>query len=96
MASSVSFLDYQVSTASIRPLQGQVEVVQQFPCPLTINELKAFLGKINYYWSFLPGLSHTLHPLTYALNGGPRGGYKGSEIDGAYGGGLYNRQASAV
>ena len=35
--------------------------------PKSVNELKSFLGLLNYYCKFLPNLSSTLHPLSCLL-----------------------------
>ena len=35
--------------------------------PKSVNELKSFLGLLNYYCKFLPNLSSTLHPLCCLL-----------------------------
>lgn len=42
------------------------------PCPQDVCSLQQFLGMINFYRSFLPGVAKTLRPLTDALAGNPK------------------------
>jgi RNase H-like domain found in reverse transcriptase len=68
----VDFLGHRVSTAGISPLPRNVKTLQRFSVPTDIKGLKRFLGLINFYRRFLPGIAATLLPLTDALHGSPR------------------------
>ncbi len=57
----------------MEPLPSHVAAVQDFPQPVTVKELQAFLGMVNFYRRFLPAIARTLRPLTDSLRGGPKG-----------------------
>ena len=69
---TVDFLGLQVTTSSIRPLQKHMEAVQNFTPPTTIQQLQRFLGLLNFYCRFLPGIAGVLKPLTDSLAGSPK------------------------
>lgn len=50
----VEFLGYEVSAEGITPLQSKVEAIMNFPRPQTVEQLRRFLGMINFYRSHLP------------------------------------------
>jgi hypothetical protein len=67
---SFEFLGHVVSAQGAKPISSYVEAVEQRPPPTTIKELQVFLGLVNFYRRFLPGVAVILRPLTYALKGG--------------------------
>ncbi len=40
--------------------------------PQDVKQLQQFLGMVNFYRRFLPGIARTLQPLTDALKGAPK------------------------
>jgi hypothetical protein len=68
-ASSIDFLGHRVSASGVQPLPSHVAAVQDFPRPVTVRELQAFLGMVNFYRRFLPAIARTLKPLTDAFRG---------------------------
>jgi RNase H-like domain found in reverse transcriptase/Reverse transcriptase (RNA-dependent DNA polymerase) len=68
----VDFLGHRVSTAGISPLPKHVEALQRLPVPTDVKVLQRYLGLINFYRRFLPGIAASLLPLTNALRGSPR------------------------
>jgi hypothetical protein len=66
---SFEFLGHIVSAQGARPITSYVEAVERRPPPTTIKELQVFLGLVNFYRRFLPGVAVTLRPLTDALRG---------------------------
>lgn len=68
----LAFLGHHVSAAGLVPLPRHVTSLQEFPAPSTVKELQRFLGLINFYRRFLPGIAGILRPLTDALAGKPR------------------------
>jgi len=68
----VSYLGHTVSAGGLLPLPTHVAAVQEFPAPTTVTQLQRFLGLINFYRRFLPGVAETLRPLTDALQGNPK------------------------
>jgi len=67
--SSFEFLGHQVSAAGARPVHSYVEAVQKRQPPATVRELQVYLGLINFYRRFIPGVASVLLPLTDALKG---------------------------
>ena len=80
----LEFLGHSVSERRIRPLPGKVEAVQNFERPRTVRALQRFLGMVNFYWRFLPGVAATMRPLKNALAGAPRQLSWSSEMGSAF------------
>jgi hypothetical protein len=68
----LDFLGRRISAAGVAPLQDNVQVILDFPKPTDCKAMQRFLGMINLYRHFLPGIAGTLHPLTAALAGNPK------------------------
>ncbi|KAG7311665.1 hypothetical protein JYU34_002718 [Plutella xylostella] len=47
--SQIEFLGYMVSKDGIAPLKSKIDVIQNFPRPETVAQLRRFLGMINFY-----------------------------------------------
>jgi hypothetical protein len=71
-APSLSFLGHQVDSSGIKPLKRHVQALMDFPPPSDIKQLQRYLGLINFYRRFLPGIAGTLKPLTHLLRGNPK------------------------
>ena len=65
----ITFLGHSVSSKGIKPLQERVAAVDEYPVPQSKQSLQTFLGMINFYHRFMPGLAHKLHPLHIACKG---------------------------
>ena len=61
--SKIEFLGHTVSKDGIEPLPGKVAAIAQFPKPSTTEELKRFLGMINFYNRFMPRAAEIMRPL---------------------------------
>lgn len=55
--SRIEFLGHEVSVEGIRPLSEKVEAIVNFPKPETIDDLRRFLGILNFYRPHLPNLA---------------------------------------
>ncbi len=72
-AAAVEFLGHRVDQNGVRPLQRHVQAISDFPPPpQDVKQLQQFLGMVNFYRRFLPGIARTLQPLTDALKGAPK------------------------
>uniref|UniRef100_A0A5S6QY53 RNA-directed DNA polymerase n=1 Tax=Trichuris muris TaxID=70415 RepID=A0A5S6QY53_TRIMR len=60
---TIEFLGFQVSAEGIRSLEEKVAIIQHFPQPSNMNELRRFLGCINFYRRFIPKEAVLLDPL---------------------------------
>ena len=50
-------------------MAAYVEAIRTFPRPPDLKHLQRFLGMVNFYRRFLPGIARTLVPLTNATVG---------------------------
>jgi RNase H-like domain found in reverse transcriptase/Integrase zinc binding domain/Integrase core domain len=75
-ATEVEFLGHHVSASGISPLADRVAAIRRFPQPVTVRDLQAFLGLVNFYRRFIKAAARILLPLTAALAGGPAGSAK--------------------
>jgi hypothetical protein len=63
LQSSVEFLGYFVSGNGISTDPHKVEVVQNWPTPTKLREVRSFLGLCSYYRRFVEGFSTLAEPL---------------------------------
>ena len=59
----VEYLGHVVTPEGVSPNPDKVRVVQEFPPPNNLKELRHFLGLANYYRRFVTGFSHIANPL---------------------------------
>jgi hypothetical protein len=72
-AATVEFLGHRVDQDGVRQLPGHVPATTFFPPPpQDVKQLQQFLGMVNFYRRFLPGIARTLQTLTDALKGAPK------------------------
>jgi len=62
----VEYLGHVIDKDGKRPSDSAIEAVNLLPEPKTLQQLQAFLGKINYYGKFVANLSQKAEPL-YSL-----------------------------
>ena len=67
LLSAIEYLGHQISKNGVQPLRSKVAAIEQAPTPTNIQELRSFLGLLNYYGKFIPNLSTILHPLNALL-----------------------------
>ena len=63
----VEFLGHRLSGSGVSTSSKKVEAVQLAPVPTNVQQLRSFLGMVNYYGKFIPNLSSILHPLNALL-----------------------------
>ncbi|BHF77218.1 hypothetical protein SprV_0502032200 [Sparganum proliferum] len=66
-ARSLIFLGHEVNSDGIKTVPEEVSAISTFPVPTTINQLRRFLGMVNYYHRFLPHGATILQPLNSLL-----------------------------
>ena len=59
----VVYLGLRISAEGLQPVEEKINAVKRAPAPCNVSELRSFLGMVQYYHSFLPGLATTLAPL---------------------------------
>ena len=63
----LKFCGYFIDANGVCPLKEKVNVLQQFPLPITKQKLRKFLGLIYFYRRFIPGCARLLQPLNDLL-----------------------------
>ncbi len=64
----VDCLGHRVTPSGLHPLSSKVQPILSFPQPANLPSLQRFLGMLNFYRRFLPGIAHVLRPLTDACS----------------------------
>lgn len=59
----IIFLGHKISKNNIKPTSSRIEAVQQFREPKSIEEVRSFLGLINYVSRFIPDVATKTYPL---------------------------------
>ena len=64
---AVEYLGHKIDAEGLHALPDKIEAVVRAPQPRNIQQLRSFLGLLNYYWKFIPNLSSIVHPLNALL-----------------------------
>ena len=64
---SVQFLGHKIDSSGIHADPGKMEAIAKAPRPKNQQQLKSFLGLLQYYGKFLSNFSSLLHPLNNLL-----------------------------
>lgn len=59
----IEFLGHVFDSTGVRPIESRVEAIQSFRAPQSKEELRSFLGLVNYVGSFIPDLGSKTHYL---------------------------------
>lgn len=63
----VSYLGHLITADGIKPLTKKTKAITECPSPSNVDELRSWLGLINYYSKFIKNLSSLIHPLNELL-----------------------------
>ena len=66
---NVEFLGYEVNKDGIKPVNRRVEALREYQRPKNVEELRRFLGMINFYRRFIKNAAETQGPLNNYLVG---------------------------
>ena len=69
MRDSVEYLGHRIDAQGIHATDSKLAAVTQAPEPTNVQELRAFLGLMNYYGKFIPNRSTLSRPLHSLRNG---------------------------
>lgn len=53
----IVFLGHKITSDGIKPDEGKIHAVKNFPTPKNTKDVKSFLGMLSYYRKFIPKLS---------------------------------------
>ena len=65
----VQYLDYIVDEHGVHVDLAKIQVIQDWPSPTTLTELRIVLGLVNFYHRFVLRFSHITSPLSHVTNG---------------------------
>ena len=71
-SSSIEFLGHRITAEGIRPTEGKIETIKNFPEPDSLKKLRRFHGVFNYYRRFIPSCTSIVQPLTDLLRCNPK------------------------
>ena len=69
---SIQYLRLVISAEGIQPSIEKVRALLEAPTPTKVQQLRSFLGAVNYYRKFISNLSSVLAPLNRLLQKGMR------------------------
>ncbi|CAB3981663.1 Hypothetical predicted protein [Paramuricea clavata] len=72
LGGDVTYCGYGINENRIHPVVEKVEAITKAPEPENINQLRSFLGMLNYYHRFLPNMATILEPLHRLLRQGTK------------------------
>ncbi|XP_041379816.1 uncharacterized mitochondrial protein AtMg00860-like [Gigantopelta aegis] len=64
---SVEYLAHQIDQTGIQAVPSKIDAIVNAPEPTNVQELRSFLGLLNYNGKFIQNLSSILHPLNRLL-----------------------------
>jgi hypothetical protein len=67
-AKEIAHLGHLVDNSGIRSDPAKTVAIVNFPRPMNVTQLRAFLGMASFYRSFTPGFAETAKPLHVLLN----------------------------
>ena len=62
-ATNVNYLGFEISKEGISPAKDKVEAVKKFQAPLSMTEVRSFIGFCNYFRRMIPNFSRKAAPL---------------------------------
>ena len=66
----VTYCGHEVDRDGLHKTQEKIDAVVNAPRPENVQQVRSFLGLVNYYHKFLPNLATTLNPLNQLLEQG--------------------------
>ena len=64
---SVQYLGHRIDAQGLHATDDKIKALTEAPTPKNLQELRSFLGLLNYYGRFISNLSSLLHPLNTLL-----------------------------
>ena len=67
MKDSVQYLGHRIDAQGLHATDDKIKAIAEAPIPKNVQELRSFLGLLNYYGRFIANLSSLIHPLNELL-----------------------------
>nr|VZH96017.1 unnamed protein product [Spirometra erinaceieuropaei] len=71
-AQSLFFLGHRVDASGCHPIDTKVSAIRDFPTPTSFQQLRRFIGLVNFYRRFISHCAQLMLPLTNLLRGNNR------------------------
>ena len=81
MKPSVEYSGYRVDRHGLHAIQKKVEAIKNAPPPENQQQLRSFLGMLNYHAKFVSNYSTVVHPLNELLRHNVRWKWTAKEND---------------
>ena len=65
---NLTFLGHHISIIGFTTIEQKVHTIKTFPKPLTMKQLRRFLGMVNFYGRFIPNCADTIQPVNKMLS----------------------------
>ncbi|XP_062704544.1 uncharacterized protein K02A2.6-like [Aedes albopictus] len=66
-ADRIEYCGFVIDREGIRKMKAKVDAIQEMPRPCNREQVRAFVGLINYYGRFMPALSTRIYPINNLL-----------------------------
>ena len=66
-ANEIEYCGYLINKTGIHKVKKKIVAIQDMPRPENKDQVRSFVGLVNYYGRFFPNLSTTLYPLNNLL-----------------------------
>ena len=63
----MEYLGHKINAEGIHTSSSKVSAIVEAPEPQNVQELRSFLGLLNYYSKFIPNHASIVHPLNQLL-----------------------------
>ncbi|XP_051962904.1 uncharacterized protein K02A2.6-like [Xyrauchen texanus] len=65
---SLEYLGHVIDASGLHKSPDKLRAIAETPAPVNVNQLRSFLGLVNYYARFVPNMATVLHPLNAMLH----------------------------
>ena len=63
----MEYLGFKIHANGLHARGQKLDALLEAPIPTSVQQLRSFLGLVNYYSKFIPNLATLLHPLNALL-----------------------------
>ena len=67
LVKTVEYLGFKIDANGLNATGQKLDALLEAPIPTSVQQLRSFLGLVNYYSKFIPNLATLLHPLNALL-----------------------------